>query len=548
MAELTASQHHSPTPVPRPRRSRSKSAIQSSANSEQDSHDPRSFQENTKPERPIVPPRPNFSELKKLATRTPHSSTVTHSQVSPSSPKQRQIPTDNQVKSPGSPRSISASRSANALIPHRRKNEQLQRIRSKSNSDSFDSGRSNNGTLKQRQALSNKVSDSGLQSNKSIKSFSSAKVSHSKSFSSPERKRNANATDSTCTGQVNINALQQSPTRPQKPPLPANRPCVASSAASRSKESSPTKQNQRPSRPPTLPKTAATSNTCKIAPLSHLYGSTQSLPAATDGSRPIKVATATPKYFDDKSQSTKPNGSLATAGSGRRLKDSPNKSPQCSYRTLPKDYGRKRGTQELHRLQTTPRRPSDTPQVQGKRAPPASTNAGTTVKLHHSLGGQNNTALSRKTQPQHSKIPPKRPPPVVRDKPHPAVVTKTPHTPPSVDNSTSNPRYTSFTDRIQQPKQQQLLEDHIYMDPHQTDISSWPGEGEGDGTGTVAEYPYVIMNRADSVHIYTPLALDTTDDLEGQVITIMSISYGQVYYTEYQVSMHEMVVGSIPYS
>ena len=504
MAESTASlesQHHSPKPVPRPRRNRSKSAIQS-CNSEQESHD-RSLQENTKPERPSVPPRPNFSELKKFATRT-HSSTV-HNQASPSSPKQRQIPTESQIKSPGSPRSVGSS-SANTLI-HQRKSEQPQRKRSKSNSESVDSGRSN-GTLRQRQAPSNNVSDSGLQGSKSTKSSSAAKISHSKSFSSPEHKRNTNATTST----ARANAQQQSPTRP-KPPLPANRPSIAPTTSSKG---SSVRQNQRPSRPPTLPKTAAALNTSKTAPLSHLYGSTQSLPAVTDGS--IKVAT-TPKYSDDSSESTKLNASLATAGSGRHLKVSPNKEPQRSYRTLPKDYGRKRVTKQSHRLQTASRNTSDTLHVQGKRTPPASTNVGTTTNLR-GLEGQNNnsTTVPRKTQPQHSKIPPKRPPPVVKDKPRPAVVAKTPPTPPSVNDNTSNPRYTTFTNRVQQQQQrqqqqrQQLIEEHIYMDPHQTDVSSWPTEGSGAG----AEYPYVIMSRADSAHIYTALALDTTDDSEGQ--------------------------------
>ena len=229
-----------------------------------------------------------------------------------------------------------------------------------------------------------------------------------------------------------------------------------------------------------------------------------------DGSR--KVAT-TPKYVDDSSESTKLNGSLATAGSGRHLKVSPSKGPQCSYRTLPKDYGRKSAT---YRLQTASRRTSDTQQARGKRASPASTNVGTTAKLR-GLEGQNNnsTTLPRKTQPQHSKIPPKRPPPVVRDKPRLAVVTKTPYTPPSVDdNSTSNPRYTTFTNRVQQRQKQQLIEDHIYMAPHQMDVSDWAAEGNSTG----AEYPYVIMSSADSAHIYTSLALDTADDLEGQVM------------------------------
>ena len=520
MAESTAppeSQQHSPVPVARPRRNRSKSAIQYSS-SEQGSHDDRSLQENTKPQRPSVPPRPNFSELKKFATRT-HSGSTVHSQASTSSSaNQRQISTENHAKSPGSPR-LAGSSSANALLRiHQRKSEQLQRIRSKSSSESVDS-RCSNGTLKQRQNLcSNRVStDSGVQGNRSTKPSSAVRVSHSQSFSSPERKRGANAT--TSTGQTN--AQQQSPTRP-KPPLPANRPSLAPSTASG--KGSPTRQNQRPSRPPTLPKTAAVLNTSKV-PLSHLYGSTQSLPAAMEGSR--KVAT-TLKCFDDNSVSTKLNGSLA-AKSGRRLKVSPSKGPQYSYRTLPKDYGRKSTTQESPN-QSQNRRTSDMPRAQREKVPPASnsTTAGTSTK--HVSGSKDKNSrsatLPRKTQPQHSKIPPKRPPcpPVVRDKPRPVGVTRAPQTPPSVDDSV---RYTTFPNHQVQQQQQQPIEDHIYMEVGQmpsqqtNNISSWPTEGGG----AAAEYPYVIMSRADSVHIYTPLALDTTDDAEGEIIHV----YGLVY-------------------
>jgi hypothetical protein len=180
-------------------------------------------------------------------------------------------------------------------------------------------------------------------------------------------------------------------------------------------------------------------------------------------------------------------------------------------------------------LQTTSRKPSDTLKTQGSRAVPASTTsvATTSTKPLRGLGdGQNNQStvhpLARKTQPpQHSKTPPKRPPPVVRDKPHLAAVAKTPHTPPSVDDSTSNPRYTTFTNRIQHHQQQQRpIDDHIYMAPHQMDVSSWPTDG---GSGTGAEYPYVIMSRTDSAHIYMPLALDTTDDLEGQIMHLIML-------------------------
>lgn len=519
MAESTASsesQHHSPIPVARPRRNRSKSAIQSSS-SEQGSHD-RSLQENTKPERPSVPPRPNFNKLKKLATRT-H---TVHSQASPSNAKQRQISTENHAKSPGSPRLV-GSNSANTLRAHQRKSEQLQRIRSKSSSECVDSGHSN-GTLKQHQNLCNKVSaDSGLQGSRSTKPSSAVRVSHSQSFSSPEHKRGTN----TITSTGRANTQQQSPILRPKPPLPANRPSIAPSTAS--SKGSPTRQNQRPSRPPTLPKTAATLNTSKT---SHLYGSTQSLPAITEGSR--KVAN-TPKYYDDSSESTKVNGSLATAAeSGCRLKVSPNKGPQRLYRTLPKDCGRKGTTQESPLRSQN--RTSDTPHAQGRRATPSSTNVGTTTAKH--LSGskdQNNrpTTFPRKMQPQQSKIPPKRPPPVVRDKPHPAVVTKAPHTLPSVDDSI---RYTTFTNQVQQWQQQHPIDDHIYMEVGQmpsqqtNSVSNWPTEGGSEGP----EYPYVIMSRTDSVHIYTPLALDTTDDAEGQVIH----AYGQVYCIGYQVSMH----------
>lgn len=525
MAESTASlesQHHSPKPVAKPRRRRSKSAIQSSANySEQVNRDLRSpLQENTKPERPSVPPRPNFSEIKKhLATRTPHSSTVTYGQASqPSSPKQRRIPASenhNHIKSSGSPRSLTGSSSTNDLV-HQRKSEQLQRMRSKSNSESVDSGCSN-GSLKQRQALSTKASDSGLQSRKSVST--AARVSHSKSFSSPERKRRANNIASS-TGRAN--AQQQSPTRPTKPPIPANRPSVAPSSATSSNykgstPSGPSKQSQRPSRPPTLPKTVTTLTSSKTAPLSHLYGSTQSLPVVTDASRKV---TTTPKCVDNSFESTRLNGS----GSERPIKVSPNKGPpQRYYRTLPKDYGRKSATQKSNRLQPVSKKPSGTLQMQGKRALSASTGVGTTSTkpplrgLAESSQNSQSTVLARKTQPQHSKTPPKRPPPVVRDKPRLAVVTKTLHnTPPSVDDSTSSdPRYTTFTNQIQHQQQRvQPIEDHIYMDPHQTDVSNWPTDGSAG-----AEYPYVIMSRADydSAHIYTPLALDTTDDLEGQI-------------------------------
>ena len=515
MAESTASlesQYHGPKPVAKPRRIHSKSAIQSSVNcSEQVNDDQRSpLQENTKPERPSVPPRPNFSEIKKqlASTRTPHSSsTVTHNQASqPSSPKQRRILTSenhNHIKSPGSPRSLTGSSSANDLA-YQRKSEQLQRMRSKSNSECVHSGRAN-GSLKQQQK---KVSDSGLQGSKSVST--AARVSHSKSFSSPERKRKA-INIASSTGRAN--AQQQSPTRPTKPPIPANRPSIApcSSATSSnykgSTPSGPSKQNQRPSRPPTLPKTATSS---KTAPLSHLYGSTQSLPAVTDGSRKV---TTTPKCADN--------------GAERPIKVSPNKEPpQRYFRTLPKDYGRKSATQKSNRLQPVSRKPSGTQQTQGKRALSASVSVGMTSTkplrgLAEDSQNSQSTVLARKTQPQHSKTPPRRPPPVVRDKPRPAMVTKTLHnTPPSVDNSTSSdPRYTTFTSRTQHQQQcVQPIEDHIYMDPHQTDVSSWPMDGG-------AEYPYVIMSRADHdfAHIYTALALDTTDDLEGQISIIYNV-------------------------
>ena len=502
MAELTVplqTQCHNPTPVAAPRRKRSKSALQTSY-SEDASHG-RSSQENTKPERPSVPPRPNFSELKKVITRT-HSSTV-HS-ATPSNARQRQTSIggseNHNNKSPGSPRRLAGASSSALMRPSKR--EELQRIRSKSNSESIDS-RHSNGTLKlQQQALSSKVSDSTLQSR------SSNRPTHSASLTS-EHKKDTNATTSQ-SGHVWAQNSKQSPTRP-KPPLPANRPSIAPTSGAG--KGATVSQNRRPSRPPTLPKTAAILNSSKTAPYSRLYGSTQSLPP-TDVAKGKEVVT-TPKHFDDSSTKVIRSG---------RLKASPSKEPQHSYRTLPKNYGRK-STTESHRPQLK-KRTSDTPQMNGKRVPPASTNVyvrvGTT-KLSGSDGQSKSTTLPRKTQPQHSKIPPKRPPPAVRDKPRPIVVSKIPHVhvAPAVDpeetvtTTCSNARNTTNTN------QQIFFEDHIYMEVgqtgHPTNTTSWPEGGSGEFEGSATEYPYVIMNRNDSIHIYTPLALDMTDEAEGQI-------------------------------
>ena len=531
MADSTVarSQHHAnPKPVARPRRTRSKSAILCS--SCDDAGHGRSFQETAKPERPSVPPRPNFSKLKELAKRA-HNSTV-HPAAPSNARQQRQASLENNTKSPGSLGSVG---SANAFTCPQSKSDQpqLQRMRTKSSSGTGDS-RHSNGYHKRRETLSNKASDPGLKSH--TRSSNAAKVSHSQSCSSPERKI---ATFTTVCPK-NATAHKQSPARP-KPPLPANRPSVPPTAASKP-GSSTARQNRRPTRPPTLPKTAAAFTSLspsKTVPSSlHLYGSTLSLPAtAAEAVVKGREVASKPKSFDDSSMRL--SGPLSTAGYGGH------RSPKVvsssnGHKTLPKNYGRRSVVRESHRQQVS-RKASDA--QYRKRTIPASTSVdgALTGTRHGGLNGpQVSSTLPRKAPPQQrAKIPPKRPPPAIRDRSRPVVVTNPPlHSSPSkVEEGATSSRYVAFPRAIQaqqqlQQSQHQLPEDHIYMEvgqvAHQTNSSSWPGESGvnieagtcADEAEATAEYPYVIMTRADSaVHIYTALTSDTADEAEGQSLS-----------------------------
>ena len=528
VASYEAKHHANPKPVARPIRTRSKSAIRCS-NSDDASHD-RSFQKTAKPERPSVPPRPNFSKLREVAKRAHNNSTA--QPATSSNTRQRQASLESHTKSPGSPRSVG---SANALMRPQSISEQLriqpQRTRSKSSSGAVDS-KCSNGSCKQRQTLSNKASDPGLQGH--TRTSNVAKVSQNQSSSSPERK----IATLTTVFPNNPTAHKQSPARP-KPPLPANRPSIPPTASSKP-GSSNARQNRRPDRPPTLPKTAAAFTSLspsKTVPSSlHLYGSTISLPAAADAAvaKGREVAYQ-PKSFDDSSMRL--NGPLSTGGSGgsRCLKAV---SSSNGHKTLPKNYGRKSVVRESNRQQVS-RKASDG--QHGKRMSQASISidGAQTGSRHSGLNGQRaSSTLPRKAPPQQcAKIPPKRPPPAIRDRSRPYVVTNpTLHnSPPQVGGGATSTRYVAFPSANQaqqwQQPQHQLPEDHIYMEVGQVgyqtnaSASSQPGESGvnvetgtcADGAETTAEYPYVIMTRADSVvHIYTALTSDTTDETEGE--------------------------------
>lgn len=177
-------------------------------------------------------------------------------------------------------------------------------------------------------------------------------------------------------------------------------------------------------------------------------------------------------------------------------------------RTLPRTHDRKADSES--KAHTHDNR-YDAAMAYGKRTQAALNKLVSTVKMFSSSSGssgQNTTPSRRK---QHPKIPPKRPPPAVRNTPRPPI-------PKSASSCPGSCGDTPFITN------QQQYDEHIYMEVNQTGYHKYTEDySEGSGGGENTEDPYVIMNPSSSTHIYTSLSYQTADEFKGQITLIATV-------------------------
>ena len=225
--------------------------------------------------------------------------------------------------------------------------------------------------------------------------------------------------------------------------------------------------SSHPRRPPKPP---APYNSCtnKTAPFSQLYG--------TAGSSTATVVVINSKVVD--------------TGSERSLS------------AAPRSYGKMSGS---HMSSQSSNR-DDASIVYGKKMQVALSKLVATVKRFQGSGSgsscNQNTTPVRKSNA--NKTPPKRPPPAVRNTPHPPI----PKTIPS--GSDVSPCATCGVDDSEENPYVNSYDDHIYMEVGKMAFKSKMREGSGSGIEEGDEEdPYVIMNPGDNSHIYTPLLFAT---------------------------------------
>ena len=504
MAELAAvslgTSSSCSTPIAPPRRKRPTNNSQSIAGSQDTACGNRSVRPvpSTKPQRPSAPPRVNLSDHKPdpKSPSTVNSSgghaSPGYSQRSPSKEK-RQTPTragvtNGSAKPSPLPRPRAGSNGAG--LRQAAKSKQLQR---ENNKDCTSRSRDSMNSYQPRQPVPTQVSSKPAVSESSKysphKSVKQRDAAHKKSpISSPKRVPAAR---------------NQSPTKPKPPPRPSVTPVVKGTPSG----------NHPPSRPPNLPTTAALSQswTSKTAPYSHLYGSSQSLPGpgVLAAKQNNKVDTR-----DNLDRDKRRSGSASSLGHSDGLLA--HKTHQM-HGTMPRSTSHhdsltlNSSTAAHYAVQGT--RKSDTLKP---RPRPAERKSNKVVSASMKSSGsispsKKNTSPIKKATPT-SKIPPQRParPPSMK-KTKPAMLTFMKRVPDNYNTDGS-------TSQVQHTIAKRTYDEHIYMDPQIGYSSNARCHSGSEGSESGADYPYVVMTPVTCEHIYTALAMDTTDELEGQRI------------------------------
>lgn len=274
-------------------------------------------------------------------------------------------------------------------------------------------------------------------------------------------------------------------------PAPPLRP-----SASPTKPSGTVITRRSPNRPPSSPTAPLTHKSKNATHISHLYGSTQSLPGSGTATNNRKERVG---YKNMDTKRTRDDSSEHLSGNYDKLQ------PLEDHLSLPRSYYRKPGESHTSRkiqhdtAQPAARGPARKQAHASNKVSPAVKTVGPSSSTQKN---RINTTTRKSSTPSnnYSRIPPKRPaPPVIRS---PALIRKA--------NSVGDVKEGT------QIKAEQLFEDHVYQE-----VGKWTYQASDndhiDSTGSEANYPYVIMSACcDDPHIYTPLALSTTEELEGQ--------------------------------
>ena len=187
------------------------------------------------------------------------------------------------------------------------------------------------------------------------------------------------------------------------------------------------------------------------------------------------------------------------------------KSDEKTLRKAPRNYGRMTTRGQVSNK-------DDAAKVYGKKTQVALNKLVATVKKFQGSTGSGSQRTTSARKP-NAKVPPKRPPPAVRNTPRPPVA-KTVSSANNSDCSDETP-YASFSvdSNEENPYAANSYDDHIYMEVGKKAFkSNVKCYSEGSGSGIEEdneEDPYVVMNPGEDSHIYTPLAFGANKSTEG---------------------------------
>ena len=196
-----------------------------------------------------------------------------------------------------------------------------------------------------------------------------------------------------------------------------------------------------------------------------------------------------------------------------------------SLSAAPRNYGKMSGSRVSSQISNR----DNSANVYGKKTQAALNKLAATLKRFQGVSG---SGLKTKTSPVgKSKTPPKRPPPAVRNLPHPPLQTNTVPTG-SSDSCDEIAPYASCTfDRNEEDSPAvKWYDDHIYMEVgFKSNVKCSSGKDGGGGDGRIAgkegddeDDTYVIMNPSgESSHVYTPLSYQTRSMSTGGELYII---------------------------